>query len=302
MRRRQFIALLGAAAAAGRMARAQQSVRRIAVPVPGVDDPALDLAFEQGLAQRGWMVGRNVQIDRRFAIDSTDKTNVAIAELLRRPPDVIVAFTSRTVAALQKAMSTVPLVFATIYEPVAQGFVQSLAHPGGNATGFTNIPATIGGSGWSCSRRWRQRSPASPTSATRAIPFRYSPILPWRRPRTTMPLRSHWQRFTGRRTDRTAGRLPVESEQADCRTRCARKAACDLWICVFRCARRLDFIWRLAVEATPPGWRLRRSHLAWRETRGPAGAAAVAIRIGHQPQSRQGARPPHSAHRARQRR
>ena len=113
--------------------------------VPEADDPALDLAFEQGLAQRGWIIGRNVQIDQRLAIDSTDKTNVAIAELLVRPPDVIVAFVSRTVAVLQKAMPTVPIVFATIYEPVAQGFVESLAHPGGNATGFTMPPATIGG-------------------------------------------------------------------------------------------------------------------------------------------------------------
>jgi putative ABC transport system substrate-binding protein len=109
------------------------------------DDPELDLAFEQGLAQRGWIGGRNVQIDRRHAIDSIDKTKATIAELLARPPDVIVAFTSRTVAALQKAMPTVPIVFATISEPVAQGLVQSLAHPSGNATGFTMLPATIGG-------------------------------------------------------------------------------------------------------------------------------------------------------------
>jgi putative ABC transport system substrate-binding protein len=87
--------------------------------------------------------GRNVQIDRRLAIDSIDKTTGAIAELLVRPPDVIVAFTSGSVAALQKAMPTVPIVFATIYEPVEQGFVQSLAHPGGNATGSTNVPAMV---------------------------------------------------------------------------------------------------------------------------------------------------------------
>jgi putative ABC transport system substrate-binding protein len=146
MRRRQFIALLGAAGAAWpRGVRAQQSVRRITVLVPVADDPELDLAFAQGLAQRGWIGGRNVQIDQRLAIDSTDKTKAAIAELLARPPDVIVAFVSQTVAALQKAMPTVPIVFASITEPVAQSFVQSLAHPGGNATGFTMAPATIGG-------------------------------------------------------------------------------------------------------------------------------------------------------------
>jgi putative tryptophan/tyrosine transport system substrate-binding protein len=152
MRRRQFIALLGATAAAGPIARAQQSLRQIAVLVPaGEDDPmnpalwGSNGAFEQGLAQQGWTSGRNVQIDYRWAIDSADKTKAAIAELQARPPDVIVAVSSGTVAALRQAMPTVPIVFATIYEPVAQGFVQSLAHPGGNATGFTNVPATIGG-------------------------------------------------------------------------------------------------------------------------------------------------------------
>jgi len=89
--------------------------------------------------------GRNVRIDYLWATDSTDKTKAAIAELLARPPDAIVADTSATVAALQKAMPTAPIVFATIYEPVAQGFAQSLAHPGGNAIGLTMPTATIGG-------------------------------------------------------------------------------------------------------------------------------------------------------------
>jgi putative tryptophan/tyrosine transport system substrate-binding protein len=150
MQRRQFIALFGAAAAAWPYgARAQQSLRHIAVLLPSAEDdpinPTNDAAFEEGLAQRGWTSGRDVQIDYRWAIDSADKTKAAIAELQARPPDVIVAVTSGTVAALQKAMPTVPIVFATIYEPVAQGFVQSLAHPGGNATGFTMPPAAIGG-------------------------------------------------------------------------------------------------------------------------------------------------------------
>lgn len=120
-------------------------MRRITVLVPGVDDPELDLAFEQGLAQRGWIGGLNVEINSRFAIDSTDTTKAAIAELLARPPDVIVAAVSETIAALQKAMPTVPIVFISIFDPVAQGFVQSLAHPGSNATGFTNVEATVGG-------------------------------------------------------------------------------------------------------------------------------------------------------------
>lgn len=117
----------------------------IAVLLPWVQDRALNAAFEQGLAARGWIDGRNVRVDYRFAINSTDKTKAAIGELVARPPDAVVAATSATVAALQKAMPTVPIVFVPLYEPVAQGFVQSLAHPGGNATGLTMPPATIGG-------------------------------------------------------------------------------------------------------------------------------------------------------------
>jgi putative ABC transport system substrate-binding protein len=169
MRRRQFIGLLGAAAAAWpHGARAQQSVRHIAVLVPaGEDDPAnptSNAAFEQGLAQRGWTSGRNVQIDYRWAINSADKDKAV------RPPDVVVAFDSRTVAALQKAMPTVPIVFATITEPVAQGFVQSLAHPGGNATGFTNIPATIGG-------KWLELLAEMAPAVTR-VAYMYNPNNP----------------------------------------------------------------------------------------------------------------------------
>jgi putative ABC transport system substrate-binding protein len=150
MRRRQFIMLLGGAAAAWPLvARAQQSVRHIGVLMSiAEDDPdsrALFAAFEQGLARRGWISGRNVRIDYRWAIDSTEKRKATLAEFLALPPDVIVASASRIVAELRQVMPTVPIVFVMIYEPVAQGFVETLAHPGGNATGLTAMEATIGG-------------------------------------------------------------------------------------------------------------------------------------------------------------
>jgi putative ABC transport system substrate-binding protein len=149
MRRREFITLLGSAAIwSPATARAQQSERRVVVLIPtaeadpdGLYDSA---AFGQSLAERGWKNGRDVLIDLRWAIDSADKAKAAIAELQTRPPDVVVAFTSQTVAALERALPTVPLVFAYIYDPVGQGFVQSLAHPGGNATGFTAMEPSIG--------------------------------------------------------------------------------------------------------------------------------------------------------------
>jgi putative ABC transport system substrate-binding protein len=101
-------------------------------------------ALEQRLAERGWTNGRNVRIDYRWGINSAEKTQAAIADLLALAPDVVLADTSRIVSALLQATRTVPIVFTLIYEPVGQGFVQSLAHPGGNATGFTNVEATIG--------------------------------------------------------------------------------------------------------------------------------------------------------------
>jgi putative tryptophan/tyrosine transport system substrate-binding protein len=149
MRRRKFIAVLGGAAVAWPLgARAQQSERHVVVLIPtSEDDPdarPISTAFTQVLAQRESTGRSNVRIDFRWAIDNADKVKATIAELQEHPPDVVVASTSQTVAALLRATPTVPLVFAMIYEPVAQGFVQSLAHPGGNATGFTAMEAAIG--------------------------------------------------------------------------------------------------------------------------------------------------------------
>ena len=102
------------------------------------------MALQQGLEQLGWTIGRNVRIDYRWGADDVEKIEVAAAELLTLAPDVILANSSWAVATLQQASRTVPIVFTTIYEPVAQGFVQSLAHPGGNITGFTMPEATVG--------------------------------------------------------------------------------------------------------------------------------------------------------------
>ena len=153
MRRRDFIILTGGAAspmAWPLAARAQKAdrVRRIGVLIPYAESDAEGqsraAALQQGLEKRGWTIGRDVRIDYRWGIDNVERTQAAIAELLALSPDVILAGTSRTVVALQRATRTVPIVFTNIYEPVAQGFVQSLAHPGGNTTGFTMVEATVG--------------------------------------------------------------------------------------------------------------------------------------------------------------
>lgn len=151
MRRRDFIkVIVGSWAAWPLAARAQPPDRllRIAVLLPTLEsDPeghARAVALQQGLEVQGWTLGRNVQIDFRWGVNNTDKIESAIAEVVALKPEVILVSTSRVLGALQKATRTTPIVFTGIYEPVGQGFVQSLARPGGNTTGFTNVEASVG--------------------------------------------------------------------------------------------------------------------------------------------------------------
>ena len=143
MKRRHFITLLGGAAAAWPLAvRAQQGerVRRIGVLQSlAADDPegqARLAAFAQGLQQSGWTIGRNVQIDTRWAAGDAERFRRYGAELVALAPDVILAVGAAAVGPLQQATHTVPIVFVNTSDPVGAGFVESLARPGGNATGF----------------------------------------------------------------------------------------------------------------------------------------------------------------------
>ena len=144
MRRREFIALLGGAAARPLAARAQQAerMRRVGVLMAATaDDPDFRSRFAaltQGLQQAGWFDGRNVRIDTRWATTKSEDIRRHAAELAAAAPDVIVAGTgTATVAPLLQATRTVPIVFVVVIDPVGAGFVDSLARPGGNATGFT---------------------------------------------------------------------------------------------------------------------------------------------------------------------
>jgi putative ABC transport system substrate-binding protein len=143
MRRREFITFIGGAAAAWPLAaRAQQPerVRRIGVlmylPADDAEGQARLAAFTQALTQLGWSDGHNLRIDTRYA--TADDIRRHAAELAALAPDVILAGTgTATVAPLLQATRTVPIVFAVVIDPVGAGFVDSLARPGGNATGFT---------------------------------------------------------------------------------------------------------------------------------------------------------------------
>jgi ABC-type uncharacterized transport system substrate-binding protein len=142
VKRREFIAGLGAVAAWPVVARAQQPerMRRVGVLMPGTADDAeyqaRMAAFLQRLQQLGWTDGRNVQIDTRWAAGDANLIRKYVTELVALAPDVILAPGSTTVGPLLQATPTVPIVFATLLDPVGAGFVDSLARPGGNATGF----------------------------------------------------------------------------------------------------------------------------------------------------------------------
>ena len=148
--RRQFITLLGGAAAVWPVAaHAQQPerMRRIGVLTNlRADDPeseARNTAFLQELAQLGWIAGRNVQIDTRWGAGDPERIRKFALELVALAPDVILGNSSPSVAALLQATRVVPIVFASIADPVGAGFVESLARPGGNATGFMNFEYSI---------------------------------------------------------------------------------------------------------------------------------------------------------------
>jgi putative tryptophan/tyrosine transport system substrate-binding protein len=143
MRRREFIAGLGGAAAWPLVARGQQQsdkVRRIGVLQGiGAEDPenkARNAAFEQALQQLGWTQGRNVRIDYRFAGGDAATIRKQAEELVALAPDVIVVTGSFSTGALLQATHTVPVVFTIVPDPVGSGFVDSLSQPGGNTTGF----------------------------------------------------------------------------------------------------------------------------------------------------------------------
>ena len=151
MKRRDFIALAGAAIAAPLAAHAQQPavMRRIGVlmhsPADEPEAQARLAAFQQGLQEAGWAVGRNVRIDTRWSVGDAARLRRDAAELVALGPDVILAGIGGTTAALREASRAVPIVFAQSVDPVGAGHVASLARPGGNVTGFTQLDYSLAG-------------------------------------------------------------------------------------------------------------------------------------------------------------
>src|ERR1700730_5922093 len=151
VRRREFFTLLGGAAAWPLAARAQQPdrVRRIGVLMNGAATEArrqTDLAsFVQRLRQLGWTEGQNLRIDVRWNAGSAELAQTYAAQLIGLMPDVILASSTTNLTVIPQATSSVPVVFVLVSDPLAQGFVSSVTHPGGNLTGFSNNEFSMGG-------------------------------------------------------------------------------------------------------------------------------------------------------------
>lgn len=171
IRRREFIGLVGGAAMWPVAARAQQPerIRRVGtLTASAADDPdaqARQAALLQGLAQLGWIEGRNLRIDARAAAGNADNTRKFAAELVALAPDVIVAGGSAPVEPLLQTTRTVPIVFAIVPDPVGAGYVRSLARPGGNATGFMMFEYNLSG-------KWLELLKQIAPSVTRAAVLR----------------------------------------------------------------------------------------------------------------------------------
>ena len=151
MRRREFITLLGGAAAAWPLAvRAQgERVRRIGqLTLNSEDDPEYRHSIAQfvhGLASLGWKEGGNIQIDHRYAAGDVERMHSLAKELVSLAPDVIFSSSTPASLALRRATKSIPIVFAQVSDPIGEGFVASLARPGGHMTGLTNFEPSMGG-------------------------------------------------------------------------------------------------------------------------------------------------------------
>jgi putative tryptophan/tyrosine transport system substrate-binding protein len=153
MRRREFIGLAGVAAASSvswsHAARAQERVRRVGalMNLPADDQEAqLNMAaFQQGLQELGWVIGRNLRLDHRWGPSDRDGVRRKAEELIALGPDVIIVAGGPAAEAVQRASRTVPVVLAQSIDPVGAGFVASLSRPGGNITGFTQFEYSLAG-------------------------------------------------------------------------------------------------------------------------------------------------------------
>ena len=221
MQRREFITLLGGAAVAWPLiARAQQGerMRRVGVLLPATADDAEFQtwvgAFLQALAQLGWTIGHNVRIDTHWATTNAADIRRHAVELAALAPDVILASGTSTVGPMLQATRSVPVVFPVVVDPVGAGFVDSLARPGGNATGFLLFEYGLSG-------KWLELLKEVAPGVTRAAVFR-DPAVP---PESASSASSRpWRRRSGWRLARLMCATPARSSAASRPSRALRMA------------------------------------------------------------------------------
>ena len=314
MRRREFITLLGGAAAAWPLAaRAQQTerMRRIGVLTPfaanDAEGQARLTAFAQGLQHSGWIVGQNIRIEYRWGDGRADTMRKYAAELVALAPDVMLASSSAAVVPLLEVTRTVPIVFAGIGDPVAGGYVESQARPGGNATGFTVYEYSIGG-------KWLELLKEVAPRATRIAVLRDSTVaagpgqfgaVQALAPSVGADLRPIDVRDAGEieravtafAESPNGGLVVFGSPGATIHrdliiTLAAKHRLPAVYQCaLFRRRRRSNFLRTRFPRPASARRRLRRSHPQGREASRPARAGADQVRTGDQPQDRQGAWP-----------
>jgi ABC-type uncharacterized transport system substrate-binding protein len=325
VRRRQFITLLGGAAAWPLTARAQQQerMRRIGVLMStAADDPESQLrlvAFVQGLQQAGWTAGQNLQIDTRWGSGDIARIRKYTAELLALSPDVIVAGgrAASIVSEIRRTGRDTPTVFVQGVDPVGAGCIASLARPGGNATGFTQFEYTLSG-------KWLQLLKEIAPGITRAAVLRESGgagIGQWAviqaaasslavemAPINAGDPAEIERAFAAFAGEPNGGLIVAVSSWATVhreliyRARCQASRARGLSLSLLRRRRRPGLLRGRSRRSVPPRSGLCGSHSQGRKAGRPAGAGADQIRVGHQPQDREGARARHADGAARPRR
>ena len=314
MRRRDFITLLGGAAAAWPFAaRAQQTdrLRRVGIlmPYPKGDSEteARIRVFKQELAKLGWADGRNIRFDEHWTTDNMDMVRAQAAAVVASNPDIIVTTGGRVTPVFMRLTRSIPMVLPSASDPVGVGWAQSLAHPGGNVTGFTGFELSMLGKSLEI---LKQIAPA-----VVRVALIYNPDNPnsvhYRRisEAASAPLAievidhpihglADIDRAVTNLADRGNGGIFLSARPHDQRAARRRRwpgraapRASDLFGAVLREARRPGVLRGRSLGGVPPLGRLCRSHFARRETRRSAVPAADQIRTHTQPHSRQGARP-----------
>jgi hypothetical protein len=287
VKRREFITLIGAAAAWPLAARAQpgERMRRVGVlmstPSDDPESQARLAVFVKALEELGWTDGRNVQFDVRFGTRAAT-TGQHAAEMVALAPDVVLAQGSGAAGPLLQVTHTVPIVFVIVPDPVGAGFVASLARPGGNATGFLSFEYSIGA-------KWLELLKEVMPGMTRAAVMR-DPAIRRARSVRGSPGRGAVARARGdsgqcarpegdrarhrglraraeRRPDRDGERVSIRPSPSDCEARGPAQTACGLCAAALRRSRRTDLLWAQFLRSIPTRGGLRQSHPQGREAR-----------------------------------